>query len=304
MECVCCRCGALQASATATLCLQVSGTQQSYHCHCFCCAQPPRMKCFYCNMWRDLDVLEAHAPCLTGSKHVFVYSEPWPPFSDHTPHNPLRGMVITVGRSQEAEQVQEQVQDHDGNGVDINLEHESAADHVDVHVDSEEVEDLPVEPVDVKPIIATKSKWVSIGDIRNWTSCIRCGMVKIKGTGWIRHAQQCGQDPKYRSRKFFIFLHTLGWCGCLVMDIKWEKHSDPINGTCKVCRESRDNKVPLPYQPKPPARKNEAKLQRQHQARLKTNRKKRRESMAVEAQIRNASSNNFMQIIGATSLHP
>ncbi|KAM8709441.1 hypothetical protein ACLKA7_016274 [Drosophila subpalustris] len=266
------------------------------------------MKCLYCNTWRDLDVLEAHGPCLTGSKHVFVYSEPWPPFSDRSPHKPQRGMVITVGRPQEREEqeehAQEPIPEHESNGVNSSLEHDSAGDHMQLETHEIEEDEEEVEPVDVKPIISGKSKWVSIGDIRKWTSCIRCGMVKIKKTGWIRHAQQCGQDPKYKSRKFFIYLHTLAWCGCLVMDTFWDKHSDPKKGSCKVCRESRDKKMPLPYQPKPPTRKNEATLQKKHQSRLITSRKKRRESMAVEAHIRNAGGNNLLQIVGCTSLRP
>lgn len=268
------------------------------------------MKCFYCNAWRDLEVLEAHGPCLTGLKHVFVYSEPWPPFSDHTPRSPQQAMVITVGRSQEMEEhvdvenpdISFTEQDIKAVNPEILMEQQMSEEDQSV-VQLDELEDRD-EPEDVKPNLINSSKWVSIGDIRKWTSCIRCGMVRTKNKkkGWISHAQKCGQNPNYSTRKFFMHLHTVSWCGTLVMDTFWDSHSDPEKGSCAVCRVSRKQKVPLPFQPKPPARKNELSLQKQHQSRLIMKRKKRRETLAMDAQIRNASANNTLKIVGCTSL--
>ncbi|XP_034106602.1 uncharacterized protein LOC127564985 [Drosophila albomicans] len=264
VKCVCCRCGNPQAGAAATLCLPVTGTQNSFHCHCFCCAQPPQMKCFYCNMPRDLGPLESHGACLPDKLHVFVNTEQWPPFSVNTPQPPLIGMVVTLGNAQEMQQLPDY--------VDGNNEVNRAISEMEETIYIEDEDDVPTmgtleivktelqkSPGVVKPRVSTKFKWVSIGDIRKWKSCIRCGMVKIKSDGWLKHVQTCGQDPKFASRKFFIYLHTLSWCNTMVRNKFWEQHSNAKNGKCKICRLSRLNKDPLPYQPRPPTRKNHKK---------------------------------------------
>ncbi|KAH8371063.1 hypothetical protein KR093_006085, partial [Drosophila rubida] len=261
MACICCRCGTLREDGTATLCLPVTGTQ-NFHCHCFCCIQPPRMKCFHCNMWRDLEPMESHGPCVPNKLHLFVNSEPWPPFPVHTPQPPIVGMVVTLGNAQEVEPLPEVCNEPEEDSI-------SEA-------------SVPDSTADRKPQISRKAKWVSIGDIRKWNNCIRCGMVKIKTSGWLRHAQKCGQDSSYTSRRFFIYLHTLAWCNTLVNDTFWEQHTNTTNGKCKICRMSRLNKIPLPYQPKPPSRKNEARYAKQRQSRLNKSRIKRRQSMAAE----------------------
>ncbi|XP_060660907.1 uncharacterized protein LOC132794461 [Drosophila nasuta] len=305
VACVCCRCGTLQAGATATLCLPVTGTQNSFHCHCFCCAQPPRMKCFYCNMPRDLGPLESHGTCLPDKLHVFVNTEQWPPFSVNTPQPPLIGMVVTLGNGQEMQQLPDNVDD------DNEVHEMEEADYIEEEDDFNTMHaigivktELQESSGDVKPRISTKSKWVSIGDIRKWTSCIRCGMVKIKSDGWIKHAQKCGQDPKFASRKFFIYLHTLSWCNTLVNDNFWEQHSNAVNGKCKICRSSRLNKEPLPYQPKPPTRKNEKTLSKQWRSRILKKRIKRKQSMAADVpNFQNSANNNApMRIVECISL--
>ncbi|XP_034110948.1 uncharacterized protein LOC117572323 [Drosophila albomicans] len=122
--------------------------------------------------------------------------------------------------------------------------------------------------------------------------------------GWIKHAQKCGQDPKFASRKFFIYLHTLSWCNTLVNDNFWEQHSNAKNGKCKVCRLSRLNKEPLPYQPKPPTRKNEKTLSKQWRSRILKKRIKRKQSMAADVpNFQNAANDNApMRIVECISL--
>ncbi|EDW17181.1 uncharacterized protein LOC6586437 [Drosophila mojavensis] len=293
MQCVCCKCGMRDTeNINSTICLTNSG---SHEYHCFCCAQPPRKKCINCNMWHDLEPMETHGPCIGGALHVFVYTEPWPPFPDTTPLLPLRAMPIEEGNHinghespvqskhrhcDEPPQLHEILEQNNNSHSDnetINL------------IDDDEPAQQPVEDtadVDIKPKM--KPHWVSIADIQRWTHCYRCGLVRIQRSGWLRHAQLCAQDSKYSSRKFFIYLHSKAWCGALVHDVFWEKHSNPENGTCSICRRSRWNNVPLPYQPKPPPRKNEAILEKRRRTRMNMQRKKRRQTITNETAACNA----------------
>ncbi|XP_030560940.1 uncharacterized protein LOC115762744 [Drosophila novamexicana] len=311
LQCVCCKCGALDCNANSTLCLAFAGAHQD---HCFCCAQPPRMKCIHCNMWRELSPMEAHGPCVGGSLHVFVYSEIWPPFPENTPLSPLRAMPSTDGDTEHMyrapdspAQSKESLNDIEREPYAVaedNVNINSPVSIIDLADDDQEgqQEADTMSDVDIKPKLAVKCDWVNITDILKWTNCTRCGLVRIQKRGWLRHVQSCAQDPKYRSNKLFIHLHTKAWCGMLVRDIYWDKHTHPENGTCDMCRLSRMNNVPLPYQPKPPPRKNETTLERSRRSRMIISRRKRRQTIALDTFIHNAGGTDSMQIVDCSSL--
>ncbi|XP_001997486.3 uncharacterized protein LOC6571285 [Drosophila grimshawi] len=241
MQRLCCKCGVLYSSRNNALCLEHGGGHVT---HCFCCAQPPRLKCIKCNIWREMDLMKEHAPCLKGPLHVFVYSEPWPPFPDQaTLASPFK-----VELAAEEPQIELGIED-----LHIKLEAlelESPHDIIQTISDPDKVPEIQ----DVKPQIIRKSRWVTIREINRWSHCQRCGFEHSKSKGWLHHAQMCAQDPKYKTDMFFIYLHTKAWCGTLVQDAFWEKHTDPEKGDCAVCRSSRRCKKPLPYQPKAPPR--------------------------------------------------
>ncbi|EDV95964.1 GH15482 [Drosophila grimshawi] len=188
--------------------------------------QPPRLKCIKCNIWREMDLMKEHAPCLKGPLHVFVYSEPWPPFPDQaTLASPFK-----VELAAEEPQIELGIED-----LHIKLEAlelESPHDIIQTISDSDKVPEIQ----DVKPQIIRKSRWVTIREINRWSHCQRCGFEHSKSKGWLHHAQMCAQDPKYKTDMFFIYLHTKAWCGTLVQDAYWEKHTDPEKGDCAVCR--------------------------------------------------------------------
>ncbi|KAH8415712.1 hypothetical protein KR222_010676 [Zaprionus bogoriensis] len=341
MQCVCCRCGAGADNSGGTLCLPVAGTEYTYHCHCFCCARAPRMKCIYCNIWRDLELQEAHGTCFNDDLHVFAYSEPWPPFPASSPKQPVRAMVMTVSSSpqmtdttsmetsmlmlsqgqvvvEEEEQLQQQQEFQPVVEAQLQqqqqqfepAEDEDALELLEEEEEQDEYEkpqqgSFVPETADVKPqLVRSTSKWVSIGEIRQWTSCIRCGMVKIRSSGWLRHVQQCAQDPTFQKRKFFIYLHTKAWCNMLVMDSFWEKHTHPQSGSCAVCRESRRKNLPMPYMPQPPARRNGSVLARQHTSRQIRRRRRRREEAIGRSLQEMSSTVGHMQIVGSSSMAP
>ncbi|XP_023167104.1 uncharacterized protein LOC115482983 [Drosophila hydei] len=296
MQCICCKCGLPDTqSPTSTICLAGSGSRDY---HCFCCAQPPVMKCIHCNMWRELQPTEEHGPCIGGSLHVFVYTEPWPPFPNSTPLLPLRAMTI-VEDAQTTSEAPSQSKPRPNDLQQESYEHmeesnNSYSDNVTISLidDDEPVQQEMEESfdVDIKPKI--KPQWVTISDIQHWSHCYRCGMVRIKKNGWLRHAQTCAQDSKYSTRKFFIHLHSKAWCGTLVRDVFWEKHSNPDTGSCEICRISRRNNVPLPYQPIPPPRKNEAVLEKRRRSRMIISRKKRRQTPSYDKFMNNSADNN------------
>ncbi|XP_017010546.2 uncharacterized protein [Drosophila takahashii] len=81
---VCCRCGSDSEPYALPFC--VGGA--SYEFHCFCCAKTPPRQCIHCNAPGDLKGLrnlnEKHAKCCKGEDnlHVFVFTQPWPPFPE------------------------------------------------------------------------------------------------------------------------------------------------------------------------------------------------------------------------------
>ncbi|SPP84789.1 uncharacterized protein LOC117587441 [Drosophila guanche] len=238
---VCCRCGSLPHSLPYC----IGGTGREYHC--FCCLKSPPQKCINCNAWRDIDLSMAHTGCPQASFHVFVYTEPWPPFPSETVNIPA-------------------VQPSSADLIPFNYEPEQAVPEVraepeDLIVLDDDEEQLS-EPEDVKPPRKPlqESHWYTVNEIKEWTHCIRCNKERNRMAGWIKHAQMCGQDPHKNAKKFFIYNHIKGWCNYLVMDCRWDTHSAPSTGTCRTCRTGRERGNPLPYMPQPPARPNERKL--------------------------------------------
>ncbi|XP_002026106.2 uncharacterized protein LOC6601051 [Drosophila persimilis] len=251
-EVVCCRCGALPHSLPYC----IGGTGREYHC--FCCLKPPPQKCIYCNAWRDIDLNMTHTGCVSGNFHVFICTEPWPPFPteiNNIPaargHPPEHLMPLSF-----AEGVPSSTLDAEYNTGSFASEQEQTIvldDEAEVPSDSE----WDIKPQQ-KPL--QEPSWYSVQQIKQWIHCIRCNKVRTSNAGWIKHAQKCAQDPQRKEKKFFIYNHIKGWCNYQVLDSRWDIHSGPKNGTCRICREAREIGVPLPYMPKQPLRPNERKL--------------------------------------------
>ncbi|EDW76956.2 uncharacterized protein Dwil_GK21050 [Drosophila willistoni] len=267
---VCCKCGSLPNS------IPYCYGGSDYDFHCFCCAKPPKLKCIHCNAWRDVLLHEKHASCIGDKLHVFVYTTPWPPFPE-TEVNPEVQAAVPLSSPLIFQPPEEPVeQQQPANESDV----------ISVVSDQEdENNNPPDEMLDIKfkpKLLSSLDYWVTVKQISQWDSCPRCGLKRQQQNGWITHAQKCAQDPKYKKRKFFIYIHTKGWCNYLVRDSAWKRHSNPETGVCKICCLARRQGKPLPYQPKPPPRPNEAKLAQMRRSAQRRSRLKKRQLFAQQ----------------------
>ncbi|XP_022226660.2 uncharacterized protein LOC111076916 [Drosophila obscura] len=249
---ICCKCGSLPHGLPYC----IGGTGQEYHC--FCCLKPPPQKCIYCNSWRDIDLCAMHTDCVQGQYHVFVSTEPWPPFPSETPNIPVMRaptpeLLVPIRFDPEQEVPMSRTE------VEYNAENFAHDPEETIVLDddcaSSETEDVkpPRKPLQ-------EPDWYSVQEIKQWYRCIRCNKEKKAMAGWIKHAQKCGQDPNINAKKFFIYNHINGWCNYQVLDSRWDIHSSPKIGSCRICRNAREHGNPLPYMSKPPTRPNESKL--------------------------------------------
>ncbi|XP_052847363.1 uncharacterized protein LOC128259182 [Drosophila gunungcola] len=282
MDFVCCRCGA--APNSVPYCVGAS----DYEFHCFCCSKSPPKRCIKCNILGDLhnltDLNKKHKKCFNGAPHVFVFSQPWPPFPtkadsdedavDPTPPASLHSeLVISSPRTlceQESGELLELV-DVAPETIERN-DNEDQDKEVDGNADT-----------DTKPFIA--ERWVTTKEITTWRQCPRCQRLRKTSAGWVKHAQKCAQNPRYDKPKFFIYVHTKGWCNELIQDFLWERHSNPTNGSCHICRAFRLQEKPLPFMPPSPPRPNELELARERRRTYRRSMKKRQEQELLSKRV-------------------
>ncbi|XP_016982219.1 uncharacterized protein LOC108046817 [Drosophila rhopaloa] len=269
MNTACCKCGASPNSLPYCL----GGA--AYEFHCFCCNKPPPMKCIQCGAPGNIELHMKHENCVVGKRHTFIFSEQWPPFpptgaeATHTPPPDLQesdghDLVIMSPRTL----VEQPHQDDEPEDV------------IDVEDLTQRDVEFEEEHVDRKPLRNRDARWVTVQDIRLWPYCPRCRKLRTTRTGWIKHAQKCGQDPSLKKPKFFIYTHTKGWCDYLVRDSQWENHSNPTTGQCVTCSASRRQSIPLPFMPEPPPRPNESHLAKMRQRSRRLRKQKIRERLS------------------------
>ncbi|XP_043649242.1 uncharacterized protein LOC122617449 isoform X1 [Drosophila teissieri] len=303
----CCRCG----FEPDTIPYCVGGA--SYKFHCFCCAKSPPKYCAYCGTPGDLNYLKdlnkKHSKCFKGL-HYFVYTEPW-----HENANPdllgrpsLKQLLPELDRpvSISSHVSEEEAQEPQNTPteeplLEPTIVHEEEMHHSQLdlviskvrtlseefNIDAQDSQDT-VEGMrdrkernkgvrDMKPATQKEQKWVTTKEVLSWPRCPRCECEHTINSGWIKHAQECAQDPRYNKPTFLMYCHTKGWCNYLVRDSLWEKHSDPSTGSCDICRSFSRQLKPLPYMPEPPPRPNEAVLAKRRRQNYRTRKRKQRE---------------------------
>ncbi|KAH8378834.1 hypothetical protein KR009_001693 [Drosophila setifemur] len=298
MNIVCCRCG-VQPNHRLSNCIGSARCEM----HCFCCEKPPAMRCIKCNAERDIPLSKHHNSCVGGKPHVFVYSEPWPPFPPvpsfhHTvnenqtpppdsPNSSEAEMVVADRHSEswayrdwETPKARDVVRTSPMEELSVTLVTSPQQDPTQscVIVLDDEISSGCETPIEVKPERIIKNNiWVTRNDILKWKRCPRCLMKRKDRAGWLRHAQQCAQDPTIAEDSFFIYSHFKGWCNYLVRDCDWQRHSDPISGKCSICRSMRGNLVPIPFMPNPPPRHTDIKMASNRRIRRRKRRQKNQE---------------------------
>ncbi|KAH8349877.1 hypothetical protein KR084_008615 [Drosophila pseudotakahashii] len=316
----CCRCGSDSEPYALPFCVGGAG----YEYHCFCCAKTPPRQCINCNAPGDLKCLrnlnEKHEKCCKGegNLHIFVFTQPWPPFPEKIAEPEARNTVgekrskepppaieidmlipnpsTFADQEEPVEPLQPETDLLIPNPMILDEEEEekesqepplqSALELMissprtlsEIDFDSQETitVDTMNEEKDIKPSTQDAGqKWVTPSEILTWPQCPRCKKVRIKNSGWVTHAQKCGQNQKYKNPKFYIYCHTKGWCDYLVRDSLWENHSDPIAGSCDLCRSMRREGKPLPFMPKAPERPNEVFLAKKRRNKYRLNKKRK-----------------------------